>query len=416
MQALLIAAMLLAASKDSTLNVAFQPVRPVSNVETRVALRGLWYDACRPQSPRLERSGSDFTVALVAPRVGGCVGYGDWVETVKLGVLDPGTYRLTVTIDGYVHAVRELVVAEAEPSLRVRPDVVRLEGGDVEVCVTRSPLLVEPVTVTLGSQTFTGAQGDSACVRVRAPAAAAGAVDVAVEDANTRRTARAIFRYYDPSAPPDPAAFEPVLIPIVFNGPGAHGSLWETSVEVFNANYDMTLEPFAPGAPVVPSARAVSLTEWLGQRGRGVMYWIPRQIGADARFGARIRDVSRNPDRLGTELPIAREHDYADDLVFTSVPLRPGTRASLRLYAPDGDASSNVFVYVTDANGKTEWLSTKWIRDGRMELALHEDVGRESGLTGKVTIKVAGFFGIRLWGFVTVTDDQTQEVMIVRQQ
>lgn len=148
------------------------------------------------------------------------------------------------------------------------------------------------------------------------------------------------------SAPPDPAAFERVLLPVFFFGAGAHGSEWTTAALAFNdgpASIELA-NPVFEGNPMCPAVCGCSARKDVRPRETsavcqgfasttGLLIYPPRN-GADfLRYLLRIRDVSREADSAGTDVPVVRESDLRPGrVVLLDVPGDSRFRTALRVY------------------------------------------------------------------------------------
>ena len=142
--------------------------------------------------------------------------------------------------------------------------------------------------------------------------------------------------------------FEAVLIPTYFSGPGAYGSRWETRVTIQNPGDDdvpMTRPVVVftnvacpavccSAALTIPAKRTGTLCSAAPLPQTGMLLYVPKtDAGAQVEFSANIRDVSRDAQNAGTELPIARERDFRSGSLFLPpVSADSRFRAALRVY------------------------------------------------------------------------------------
>src|SRR5436190_1625218 len=185
------------------------------------------------------------------------------------------------------------------------------------------------------------------CVTAFLPPHAAGPVDVSVQVNDATYTVKSTLRYLDRSATPDEATFERVLIPVLYFGPGAFGSQWQTDATLRNLA-STQLQWFSSvafptlcdvGDCGVPSGGTFGLFEF-GNRPKGLVLFVPRTISDDVHYGLIARDTSRDDGAWGAEVRVVREKDARyGKFVIENVPLDSRYRTTLRIYAIDGGAS-----------------------------------------------------------------------------
>jgi hypothetical protein len=175
---------------------------------------------------------------------------------------------------------------------------------------------------------------------------------------------------------PNTAAYEPMLIPVFANGPGANGSQWTSSLTMLSGKTaDVTLpRAYFSGDPRCPAVCGCGATPTLRQDepaevcpsladASGLIVFIPRPADAedDQALNAhlRVRDTSRSDQNAGTEVPVVRERDLRDSDPFwlLGVDSDAHFRVVLRFYDVTAFDGLPVTVNVFDAHG-LELLST----------------------------------------------------------
>jgi hypothetical protein len=223
-------------------------------------------------------------------------------------------------------------------------------------------------------------------------------------------------------------AFDRILLPL-FISPvsGAFGSVFITSFSIWNtAGTDVPVFAFAPPPcqlglcpPQVPlvlflkardGAPVISLM-MDGDPGR--LVYVPK--GAFDRLAAslRVADRSRSAESFGTRIPIVPEREFRSDfLALLDIPMNASFRNTLRIYSLDPGTSVHVRVIRYD--------STLVISD--MELALrdpidlfHPGYAQIADVSGEdhARIEITPSDGKRIWAFVSVTNNGTQQITIV---
>jgi hypothetical protein len=240
------------------------------------------------------------------------------------------------------------------------------------------------------------------------------------------------FRYYHPDDAPLPQVFEKVLFPIVYNGPGAKGSVWKTELSVRNSNpYDVEFwQRQDLGAAVAGKPVALNLPE--SPRGRFVV--LPRGAVDGVHFGSRIRDLSRSNDDWGTEIPVVREDDLARGTAdLLNIPAdRVKYRRNLRIYTPHPSAAGEYSVYnMADGHvyysrgiilSRRAGCNTEPCISEEPAFAEFTDIDRNLPAFSVPTmlgIRITVYGGdpqARFWAFATITNNETQHVTIVSPQ
>jgi len=243
-----------------------------------------------------------------------------------------------------------------------------------------------------------------------------------------------------------------VLIPVQTTEPipGVNGSSWTTDlwvsnggasiVNVFGVAWDCLLpECGLSPAPVDPgrSFQPVLLGEEGALHGQ-ILYVGPE--GADRLgFGLRFRDLSRQAETWGTEIPVPREtafHSSAFSLV--DVPVTEGFRQTLRVYEIDGtprEVSVRVRVFRLDPSGNqpvgaadtllgettvplsfAPLFGTQPLHPGYAEVT---DLSTLAPLGDAERLRLEiepATDGLALWAFVTVIHDETQHATVITPQ
>jgi len=255
--------------------------------------------------------------------------------------------------------------------------------------------------------------------------------------------------------------FERVLIPVVISGelPGAFGSRWVTRLAVTNtADQRVNIfgyNPFPSGCviavcPPVPSTPPNEtffpmLTP--GQISQGAIMVVDSQFASKVRFQLRVQDVSRDAQTWGTEIPVMRSSMLASvPAELLDVPLTTGFRDTLRVYDidalgntqvtirffktnptiqspvdivvnPSGPMGPDVLLGERTINLSVEHRSTDPTFDlGYAELDSIETLPELQGVT-RVRIEIQPVTpGLRPWGLISVTNDETQHVTVVTPQ
>ena len=423
----LVAALLAAPAVFAQSTIRFEPPDPTS--QTPITLIVTEFDTC-PPSPVVTRSESLITVTL---GTGGCLSPPiEITYRIEIGTLPTGQYEVIVTDNGMVAASAVLTVLDAKPSVTVQPSLGPSAGGTTVVIVASVPRCVTcpPPTITFGGVPAPDVTVlDATTFRATTPPHAPGAVEVRVTTDMGEQHSHA-FRYYDPAAAPLPALFERVLIPIVYNGPGAHGSIWATELAVRNANaFGVTLWRPTRGLPVIPSSKAQTLD--LDQAPSGVFLTVPHEASAALHMNLLVRDTSREMSDWGTEVPIVRANDFsAVPFELLNVPVDSRYRTTLRIYLLGSYPVFARVVLYSMVNGGT--LAADLIslssaepcpgvdpcNSDKPSFAIVNDLPKtfRLGTSDRIGIRIEPWIPVPMWAFLTITNNETQRVTVISPQ
>lgn len=407
MRRLVLPVLLFAATSLSALE--FFPPAPDSHTGVRIRFLAA---NCAPTA-RATVSGTTITLSSTTTLGYACLAaFVPSFAVADAGVLAPGVYD----VRGEVGNERgTLIVRDAGAGFVVSPVGLSSEAKRTVQIFTDRPF-VPPATVTFdGTPATASVSSDGLTLVATPPAHAVGTVDVTVTDGAGTRTAVAAFTYFDPSAPPDPAVFEPVLFPIAYSGPGVFGSQWRTENQIGTGN---ALVRFRELLKVEACNGACGAFNWSAilsdPATSGRLLWVVRRrvpgglsIEDDFRVSSRILE-SLHPDEVNTTLPVVREKDFRNKVVIERVPVGKDARVTVRVYAVadaartasvtvdrGGDVSST-FLELKPANG---------IAFGTLDIGPNDLHPR----TEPATITVVS--SAKIWGLVTLTDNETQKVI-----
>jgi hypothetical protein len=143
-------------------------------------------------------------------------------------------------------------------------------------------------------------------------------------------------------------------------------------------------------------------------------------------LNSRVWDTARATLTAGSEIPVVTEEDFrSTTIALLGIPVAPHYRHTLRIYDFDGRGGARVAirVYANDETTpranveRTLGLQTaERVTDASLPLApayLQLDPGTLGSLAGAQTIRVEVEpldAGLRLWSFVSVTNNQTHHV------
>lgn len=291
-----------------------------------------------------------------------------------------------------------------------------------------TPCPAQPPEVLFGGKPGVLESYSDVQIVVKTPPSAGGLYDVTVGGLYTRGVVLPLaFQYGNHSHPR-------LLVPLVADAlPGGYGSVWATEL-VGRNNNDAEVPVFQfighvpSGTPWTGGFARTTFRPELQHNGAAFLYhWRTSSFFlTPLAFSLRIRDLSRQADSWGTEIPLI----YAEDAFvgrpvdLLNVPYEPESRLTLRVYDLDGETGGEVPVLVFD-NESERLLGSTTVRfpdgpyldmpvtPGYIVLDPKSLIGDAANVQ-RIRIQVGErFHEKRLWSFVSVTDLETQQVTIV---
>ena len=225
---------------------------------------------------------------------------------------------------------------------------------------------------------------------------------------------------------------------------GANGSQWKGELTLFNGSAHNALlsGKFAPPGvitPPIPDAEmlAPQKTSKPLLYGSGVtagaFLYVPKPLAGDVRKSLRIRDLSRNANSWGTEIPIVGIDEAANTITLIDIPTDPQYRATLRIYhwsAYPGVA--RVTIYAPDRAEPVSQFDLQshapYPPDPAVDMPFYPSYAQVDLLTPAVraagpAIRVEIYnYGDNprispplppIWAFVSVTNNDTQQVTVM---
>ncbi len=239
-----------------------------------------------------------------------------------------------------------------------------------------------------------------------------------------------------------------VLVPVyVVNTPGAYGSLWHSETWIrYSGTETMRMAPrpydcafeCPVGGPVEPDRPSLRLPYLAGYPESAILVHVESQHVSEVTFASRIRDVSRAALSGGTEIPVVREDRMSTGPIYLlNVPIEPRFRHTLRVYAlPDveqPEVEVRYFRQPLPSDPLTD-LNLYQLRAERIALRLgpptdHWNLSPAIAVVGNVETfpELAGESaiwvevvpitpGLRIWGLMSITNNENQQVTIISPQ
>lgn len=400
------------------------PFAPTTSTPVEVHYRS----SCTARTHSVVREGSEITITAIDPQCPAVLPI-PVVEKVRLPELLPaGLYHVTIQESRQPFFLTAMWFAvrhggpkpfELHPSamysgdqLPVRMSGVRCEQADCSGVTVR--VGGEPVAITVA---------EDGAIWFTAPDHEPGMADVTVQQGSSVMTSPAALYYYWDDR--DFAAYTPILFPVILHAQGAFGSQWRSEATVSNpapwtVYAEYTLHNLGPCiGPCDPPFGPKSLEKFHNGYPQGTVMWAPRSEAEQLALSLRIRDVSRQEQGYGTEIPVVRERDFfhGENIRLLDVPLDPRYRVKVRIYMIEP-------VLAPALNGAVRWRSGDMVlhapftftrRPSAFVIApWYAEVDLPAGTAGeRVNLEVLMPLDAIGWAFATVTNNETQQVTIV---
>ncbi|HUJ15288.1 MAG TPA: IPT/TIG domain-containing protein [Thermoanaerobaculia bacterium] len=424
----LVAVSLLAATRllaqFPTPQISVDPIDPTSTDDVTLFVQQV---ASCPPPPSVTRTGFAIAVTL---QPGLCLSPPAVVtQPIDLEELAAGTYSVVVHSAGLPLQNFSFSVLDANSTVVVTQSVGASAGGTTvnlvvaaAHCLNKPPGSCPPPSITFDGTPATNVVViDQSHFRATTPPHAPGAVQVTVSDDTFTKSSYA-FRYYDPAAPPSDKFFERILIPVIFNGPGAAGSNWVTELSLRNDN-DFFVEPWRPisQSPSIEPLTPVRFGST--DEPEGTFLVVPRQAASNLFFHAAVRDTSRSDSDWATETPVVRANDFKMNLELLDIPVDSRFRTMLRIYAatsplPGYESFVHVIFYLMDDGHDLGGTFPSFANPCSDVLTCAQQpsytavADLTSGLpAGRIGIQIQA--AVPIWAFATITNNETQHVTVV---
>lgn len=217
----------------------------------------------------------------------------------------------------------------------------------------------------------------------------------------------------------------PVFVPPI---PGAYGSEFRTELRGLNTSADPNaiievwgieiVCRYTPpicnwlGEPMVflqPAPAGADLIDYgLFQTGTpGRFIEVPEEQADDLSMTLRVYDTSRSAENFGTEIPIVRAGEFRSRaFALAGVPLDPRFRNTLRLYA---NAATTVQVKIGSETHEIALRAGEHVFDPAYAQFTRFPAG--TGTTNVIVTPAEN--GPAVWGFVSVTNNDTQHITTI---
>ena len=429
------------------------PSPPVAGDPFELEIHGTWRDSCGPRAQSFFIDDRTILLMLDANPTGGCFpAVSPFGASFELPGLAAGTYSVVVryTYGGDVRPFFEstIEVSGAASGIEsIEPSFDGPHGGRVVVLRGGFPCSSEPCPVPLVYFGTVRSQSVEWISETEIHAVVpgqnhTGPIELSVVGPGYRYVRSSGFTYVKDG-------FEPVLVPVITTEPvaGAHGSLWQTELRMMSRG-GLELRPgldifpldphCAPCLEPIPSGRITQPHFVAVPNAPPVrMFYVRKELRNSLGFNLRVRDLSRQSESWGTELPVVRSEDLSRTILLVNVPMQPGFRQRLRVYRPDGAAQATA-TFRSAAGGTLEvrtltlaraelttggLVNPPYVRAGSLAFPLQPgfaelDLASLAELSGQdsISIEIQASGLSPIWAFVSLTNDATQQVTTVTPQ
>ena len=220
--------------------------------------------------------------------------------------------------------------------------------------------------------------------------------------------------------PQDPL-YERVLVPVsVALVPGAYGSLWTTEMWYRN-NSDRLVAIFpvaiSDWAPLIRQTDRLRIFTFPAHA-PGQFLYVSRDGADEVQFDLRLFNDADPRAAWGTKLPVVREQEFAPEVSLINVPTGPNFRSALRIYAlPEAepvDEHVRVRIYTPEERLLVDTVLRLQGLPKYAQILSLADTFPEIRNVERVRVHVEANAGeAKLWAFVSVTANATQQVSLV---
>jgi hypothetical protein len=231
---------------------------------------------------------------------------------------------------------------------------------------------------------------------------------------------------------------ERILLPVAASGSGANGARFETEILITNAGDEavpvsgdatdwLSLQSPPPNRFIQPHTTG-TFTDLLYDAAAhtDAFIYVPARLARDVITKVRVHDTSRDAAAYGVEIPVVSDLDFAATVRLAGIPTDSRFRSTLRVYAYDARNFGPVTLRVRDAADGTllatvpialnALLGEELLFPASAQLALDSIIAPLRS-HARLRIDIVDSDAIRpIWAFVSITNNQTQEITLVTPQ
>jgi hypothetical protein len=227
-----------------------------------------------------------------------------------------------------------------------------------------------------------------------------------------------------------------ILVPLTMEDtPGANGALWKTEITGLIDGEDVLIAPEGCGPVEDPCSRPplqrafdVRDEDLIVSIGTAQFIYVKRDQAHLLRVNTRVYDSARETETAGAFVPSARDEDFSPaGVALLGIPVAPQFRSMLRVYDYDGD-DTPVLVSLYGDDADEPFSTTTHSLQAESEFTLTTALLPGQPATGQIDLTPlipAGSYervrvavrplqpGSRIWGFVSITNNETHHVTVV---
>ncbi len=316
--------------------------------------------------------------------------------------------------------------------------VVTIKGtGFSTTCPPASGCTTPPIAVFFGGAQSPSTQlVDSGTVTATTPAHLPGTVDVVLRQPDGNAFAPAAYSFTGDVTD----GFDRILLPIWLPEiRGAYGSDFVTNFSIWNSspvdveveglvywcNFDPCLNPFSVILPSRGSTDESGFFPTGTASAPGAFIYVPIGSGGLLYSTLRVQDVSRQAQTWGTSIPVVHDAGFRSSIVaLLDIPNDDRFRNMLRIY---GDGPGTVLVRIVQTSPPAGTVAEFMLPLNSGATIFNPSYAAFSAFppppitTGpaatKLRVEIEPFtYLLRIWAFVSVTNNETQHITVILQQ
>ncbi len=306
-------------------------------------------------------------------------------------------------------------------------------SGFSNTCPPQLGCSTGPIVIAFGSFIASSTQFiDANTITAVTPINFPGAVTVFLSQPSDSAQLRDAFTYVGNTSDAFDRLLLPLMLPPVY---GAYGSLFVTNLALWNASNSampvyrlfgpcppITCAPAAYGAlPPRPLETSTDFSFNGTPASPGVFLYVPKGSADFLAAELRVQDISRQAQTWGTEIPIVRDRDFhAGMIALLDLPNDDRFRMTLRVY---GDQAGTVRVRVVRTMPPSGVLND-FVLQLAPGAALDPAYASFSAFppapitagpaAPRLRVEIDPVTnGLRIWAFISVTNNETQHITLI---
>ena len=213
-----------------------------------------------------------------------------------------------------------------------------------------------------------------------------------------------------------------ILLPIsVSDVPGAYGTLWSTELWYRNnGDVPVPVFPLAVTDAVFPVHTTLLLQPGsFPATSPGRILFMQSEGAENVQFDLRLFNHAERSDSWGAQIPVVRESEFRNELTLINIPTSPEFRSALRVYGLPEELSGQGTIQIDITSNTNELLASTTMTVGGViplyaQFLSLADEFPEIRAADRVNVHVQSLSeGVKLWAFVAVVSNSTQEVSII---